>query len=64
MIHELFIVHGSFYEEEGLKCNVALIILKIKNIIDIYIYIDYKYLWHIYILMWIKIKWTKNSTLS
>jgi len=40
MIYDLFIVYESFSVEKWLKCDVALIILKIK-----------KYHWFIYILM-------------
>jgi len=49
MIHDVFTAYESFSVEKWLKCNVVLIILKIKNIIDIYIYInvDEKYLSHI-----------------
>ena len=34
-MHGLFIVHESFYGDERLKCNIILIILKMRNIPDI-----------------------------
>jgi hypothetical protein len=44
MIHNLFVIHESFYEDEKLKCNIILIVLKRENISDIYINVDKKYL--------------------
>jgi hypothetical protein len=47
MIHSLFIVHESLYEDEGLKRNITLIILTMKNISDIYINVDENMMGHL-----------------
>ena len=47
MIHGLFIVYESFYEEGGLKCNIILIILMMKNIFNIYINVDKNMIGHL-----------------
>jgi hypothetical protein len=44
MIHDLFVIRESFYEDEKLKYNIVLIVLKKENISDIYINVDKKYL--------------------
>jgi hypothetical protein len=44
MIHDLFIAHESFYREEILKRNIALIVLIRENTPDICINVDEKYL--------------------
>jgi hypothetical protein len=49
MIHGLFIVYESFYEEEGLKRNITLIILMMKNIFNIYINVDKNMIGHLMI---------------
>jgi len=48
MIHNLFVIHESFYKDEKIKCNIILIVLKRENISNIYINVDKKYLWHMY----------------
>jgi hypothetical protein len=47
MIHGLFIVYESFDEEEGLKRNITLIILMMKNIFNIYINVDKNIIGHL-----------------
>jgi len=46
--YSLFIARESFYKKQIMKCNITLIVLKRKNIFDMCINIDEKYIQYMY----------------